>query len=338
MSLQGHTCSLSRSAKGKTSSTENCRHYGLDRDFKKKKGIDPNERNVCKQKHESDGQHTDKLVKTTSTFFKQSGNLQGNAVPRCGDYDEDGEVDCIVGYKSGYVGYYKGTGDGSFELETDNFFNKPFPVHAAVDCFDVDGDGDFDCLVGNFPKGSTVYQRNDKPLPSTSTATATTITTTKTTATTETSTTNTVLANLVDRLAAAEEKLLASGEGANSLEEALIKAEQALAEKLAQTNELVASLQISVLSLQAENKDLRGTVAGLLATTTRQPTTATEYAPFDDKCSRGLTEGCAPELVANGDGGVDIMACCGPVAIHSRDCSFDPCKIKEDIAEIKKQL
>lgn len=27
------------------------RHYGLDRDFKKKKGIDPNERNVCKQKY-----------------------------------------------------------------------------------------------------------------------------------------------------------------------------------------------------------------------------------------------------------------------------------------------
>ena len=243
-----------------------------------------------------------------------------------------------MGYQSGYVGYYKGTGDGSFELETDNLFNKPFPVHAAVDCFDVDGDGDFDCIVGNYPKGSTVYLRNDKLLPSTSTITATTITTTRTTVTTATTTTNTVLANMADRLAAAEEKLLASGEGANSLEEALLRAEAALVEKLAQTNELVAGLQSSMVALQAENKDLRGTVAGLMATTTPQPTTATEYAPFDEKCSRGLSEDCAPELVANGDGSVDIMACCGPVAIHSRDCSFDPCKIKEEIAEIKKRL
>ena len=31
--------------------THSERHYGLDRDFKKKKGIDPNERNVCKQKY-----------------------------------------------------------------------------------------------------------------------------------------------------------------------------------------------------------------------------------------------------------------------------------------------
>lgn len=239
-----------------------------------------------------------------------------------------------MGYQSGYVGYYKGTDDGSFDLETDNFFNKPFPVHAAVDCFDVDGDGDFDCIVGNYPKGSTVYQRNDKPLPSTSTATTTTIPTTKTTVTTVTSTTDTVLANLQDRLAAAEEKLLASGEGATSLEEALLKAETALVEKLAQTNALVASLQSSMLSLQAENKDLRA----MMATTTRQPAVTTEYEPFDNKCSQGMTEECAPELVANGDGGVDIMACCGPVAIHSRDCSFDPCKIKEDIAEIKKLL
>ena len=56
--------------------------------IKMKKGIDPNERNVCKQKHESGGRHTDKLTKTTSTYFKQTGNLRGNAVPRCGDYDK----------------------------------------------------------------------------------------------------------------------------------------------------------------------------------------------------------------------------------------------------------
>jgi hypothetical protein len=75
-------------------------------------------------------------------------------VPTFADLDNDGDFDAIIGEASGYVFYYKNTGDKAnpvFELQTganDPFLYVDVESHSAPAFTDIDSDGDFDVFIG----------------------------------------------------------------------------------------------------------------------------------------------------------------------------------------------
>ena len=94
--------------------------------------------------------------------FPLSANFTGNrAKPYCADFDNDGDIDCLVGEENGNVHYLRN--DGSAEVMdwtwiTGDFFGFDVGSDAAPFCsydfnkFSDDNfptEGDFDCLVGN---------------------------------------------------------------------------------------------------------------------------------------------------------------------------------------------
>ena len=47
--------------------------------------------------------------------------------------------------------------------------------------------------------------------------------------------------------------------------------------------------------------------------------------------------GSAPQVVATGSD-MDIQACTGKITLHSQECSFDPCRIKEELRYVQEAL
>ena len=47
--------------------------------------------------------------------------------------------------------------------------------------------------------------------------------------------------------------------------------------------------------------------------------------------------GSAPRVAATGSD-MDIQACRGKITLHSQECSFDPCRIKEELRYVQEAL
>ena len=79
-----------------------------------------------------------------------------------GDYDNDGDIDCIVATDSTYaVSYYKNNGDGSFQKSNDQELAKTIIHHSCLTAGDYDNDGDLDLFVVGGPKENSVLLRNE---------------------------------------------------------------------------------------------------------------------------------------------------------------------------------
>ena len=101
---------------------------------------------------------------TSADFFLLSTGAYKNSynAPWCGDFDDDGDLDCLVGSKKGRVAYMENVGSStsaSWSLATGDYFDQDVGSFASVACADLDYDGDLDCLVGS-KSGDIYYVEN----------------------------------------------------------------------------------------------------------------------------------------------------------------------------------
>ena len=95
----------------------------------------------------------------------------------------------------------------------------------------------------------------------------------------------------------------------------------------------------------AQIECLRNSVAELEAaadaTTTmqRRTTTACVTTPFNkaarDACAGKPVTGCAPEVLSDGAGALDMVACCGDFFIYGKNYSVNSCAMQTDLALLK---
>jgi len=91
-----------------------------------------------------------------SAFTKNDNYMLPEATSRntkvwCGDMDEDGDLDCLVGGGDGKVWYMENTGSASvmeWSRESTDYFDYDVGENSIPWCIDMDSDGDVDCLVG----------------------------------------------------------------------------------------------------------------------------------------------------------------------------------------------
>ncbi|MBQ34519.1 MAG: hypothetical protein CMG32_06790 [Candidatus Marinimicrobia bacterium] len=88
------------------------------------------------------------------------------AAPAFVDIDGDGDYDCFIGENDGNINYYKNTGNSTsptFTLTTgsddDPFDDVDVGTKSTPVFVDIDGDGDYDCFIGEY-NGSIKYYRN----------------------------------------------------------------------------------------------------------------------------------------------------------------------------------
>lgn len=80
----------------------------------------------------------------------------GNATPALGDLDADGDLDLVIGESAGTLNYYRNDGspsDPTFRLVTESFADVDVENRSAPALHDVDGDGDWDLIVGSQMNG-----------------------------------------------------------------------------------------------------------------------------------------------------------------------------------------
>jgi len=116
--------------------------------------------------------YTNTGTKTSPVYTAQTGAnnpfdgvaVGTNAAPNCVDINTDNAIDCFVGIGDGTIKYFKNTGTaGSPVYEEQTGANNPFNgvnvgSDAAPSCFDMDGDEDIDCVIGN--GNAIVYYKN----------------------------------------------------------------------------------------------------------------------------------------------------------------------------------
>lgn len=86
-----------------------------------------------------------------------------NTTPALVDIDGDGDLDLVVGEASGELNFYRNDGDARaprFELVTDRFLEIDVGRRSVPAFADLDGDGDYDLIVGRDGAG-VLYVRND---------------------------------------------------------------------------------------------------------------------------------------------------------------------------------
>ena len=89
------------------------------------------------------------------------------------DFDTDGDLDAIIGsymwtgapeYTTYYIHYYKNNGSGVFESSPLNLDNNPSTWSSLSPAVaDVDGDGDYDIVLGSYNYAELLYYRQDTP-------------------------------------------------------------------------------------------------------------------------------------------------------------------------------
>jgi hypothetical protein len=86
-----------------------------------------------------------------------------NTTPALVDIDGDGDLDLFIGEASGMINFYRNTGSPTeprFELVSDEYEGIDVGRRSFPAFVDIDGDGDFDMIIGREEGGSVVY-RND---------------------------------------------------------------------------------------------------------------------------------------------------------------------------------
>ncbi|HEX6309417.1 MAG TPA: VCBS repeat-containing protein [Longimicrobiales bacterium] len=84
-----------------------------------------------------------------------------NATPALVDIDADGDLDLFVGEASGTINFYRNEGtaaDPRFELVSDEYEAIDVGRRSHPAFVDLDGDGDFDMVVGREEGGGVVYR------------------------------------------------------------------------------------------------------------------------------------------------------------------------------------
>jgi len=97
---------------------------------------------------------------TTRTIRLTRGS---NATPALVDIDDDGDLDLFVGEASGELNFFRNAGtpqDARFELVSDTFGSIDAGRRSHPAFLDIDGDGDYDLLLGSEAGGAILY-RND---------------------------------------------------------------------------------------------------------------------------------------------------------------------------------
>ena len=87
--------------------------------------------------------------------------------------------------------------------------------------------------------------------------------------------------------------------------------------------------------LQSQLDDLRAAIAGLAVTT---PTPAVDQDDDHAPCSGVDSASNRRPAITADAADLEITACSGGIHMHSRDCAFDACAVKQDVIAIKTKL
>ena len=93
------------------------------------------------------------------------GGPWNQSAPAFVDIDNDGDQDCFIGAGDGTMNYYRNTGSSSsatFVEQTgdDNPLDVDVGSKSQPAFVDIDGDGDYDCFIGEYHATINYYKNN----------------------------------------------------------------------------------------------------------------------------------------------------------------------------------
>ncbi len=89
-----------------------------------------------------------------------------HSTPALVDIDGDGDFDLFVGETSGTINFYENTGSPSqpvFELVSDEYLGIDVGRRSVPAFADIDGDGDFDMIIGSEDQGLVIFRNTGSP-------------------------------------------------------------------------------------------------------------------------------------------------------------------------------
>ncbi|MBX2819327.1 MAG: VCBS repeat-containing protein [Rhodothermaceae bacterium] len=89
-----------------------------------------------------------------------------NSTPDLVDIDMDGDLDLFVGEASGTINFYRNEGSATepnFELVSDKYLDIDIGRRSVPTLVDMDGDGDYDMVIGRESPGFAYYRNDGTP-------------------------------------------------------------------------------------------------------------------------------------------------------------------------------